>query len=98
MKRQPLIRLIPDIHHKGEVIRIEFAYNRVLIEKVKQVPGARWSVSKKCWYLSAKNFRLRDFYSMLKEDAYIDYSALTTNEKYKKPLVAISYCHDSIKI
>jgi integrase/recombinase XerD len=76
MTHLPLIQLIPDIRFNEKIIRIEFAYNRALIEKVKQLPGARWSASKRCWYVAREKFTLNDLFKAVRGAAFIDYSPL----------------------
>jgi integrase/recombinase XerD len=40
------------IQHKGtERLKIEFGYDKELIERVKQIPGAQWSQSLKAWHI-----------------------------------------------
>ena len=42
---------ILDKHNDKNVIFLKFAYDTSLIKQVKQMVGARWSNSKKCWYV-----------------------------------------------
>jgi integrase/recombinase XerD len=43
--------LEPDQHHGEAVILLRFPFDRELVERVRQLPGARWSRSKKAWYV-----------------------------------------------
>ena len=47
----PVMQLMLGYHHKTEKIFIDFAYNSKLIHAVNQVPGARYSNSKKSWHM-----------------------------------------------
>ena len=85
MANQPQITLTPGIHREAEIIRIEFEYNRPLVEKVKQVPGARWSASKKCWYVAKDTFKLNDLFTAVRGAAFIDYSLLK-KKRQQEPL------------
>lgn len=79
LSEKPNIKLDRAYHQKQEVITISFAYNRPLIEALKSKTRARWSLSKQYWYLPAQSFDLSAFFSELKADASIDYSALQQN-------------------
>lgn len=40
------------IQHRGENrIKIEFKYNTESIEKLKMIPGCRWSLTHKSWHI-----------------------------------------------
>lgn len=69
---------------KGEaIVRIEFPYNREIIEAVRQKTTAAWSAGLGCWYIPESKFQLNRFFTELKPVAYIDYSQLskTTGRK-----------------
>lgn len=46
------IEYIPAIHDNKSVILIKFPYNAALVQWVKQFKGAKWSQSKKAWYVT----------------------------------------------
>jgi integrase/recombinase XerD len=46
------IKLSIDKHDGEERLFAEFSYNRDLIQTIKQVPGARWSQTKKKWHFN----------------------------------------------
>lgn len=48
----PEVKLRKIIHKRKLCIAIVFTYDFGLIQKVKSIPGATWSASKKCWYIS----------------------------------------------
>ncbi|MBP9078939.1 MAG: site-specific integrase [Flavobacteriales bacterium] len=41
----------PDLHKGEAVILLRFPYDKTLVERVRQLPGARWSKTKKAWYV-----------------------------------------------
>ncbi len=47
---QPHIKLIRSNHQYMEVVQFIFDYNEDLIKILRQLPGAKWSSSMKCWY------------------------------------------------
>lgn len=80
---KPKIVLHNGIHRGQAVIKIEFAYNRPLIDAVKAKTKALWSTSMRCWYIAANEFNLSDFFTTMKPLAYIDYSLLKQDERRK---------------
>jgi hypothetical protein len=58
MNSLPQILLSRDIHAGDQVILIRFEYNQRLIELVRQISGAKWSQSKKSWYINNEVFNL----------------------------------------
>ena len=81
MAPKPCITLSKGTHHEEPVVKVEFAYNLPLINKIKKLPGTRWSVSQKWWYVPEKDFDLGDFFAALREDAFVDYSALSKKKR-----------------
>jgi len=44
--------MVEAVKHRGEKrIKLVFSYNTELIAKVRQIPGARWSRTMKCWHV-----------------------------------------------
>lgn len=84
MKTKPNINLAQDFHHGKAVVTLRFGYNQELINRIKNIGGARWSQSKKCWYFIQGDFHLPTVYEALKSVAYVDVSALKTNSKTNK--------------
>src|SRR5690554_1624686 len=79
---------------KGEaIVRIEFPYNKEIIEAVRQKTTAAWSASLGCWYIPENKFQLSRFFTELKPVAYIDYSQLGKTIGRKSDATAKpSYC------
>ena len=68
------------LHHRGDdQIGLYFEYNPELIAAVKKLDGARWSASKRCWYVPSERFFVSDFFNKFKSLAYIDYSGINSN-------------------
>lgn len=84
MKTKPNINLAQDFHHGKAVVTLRFGYNQELINRIKNIGGARWSQSKKCWYFIQGDFHLPTVSEALKSVAYVDVSALKTNSKTNK--------------
>ncbi len=58
------------------VVQIEFPYNKQLIDVIRQKTNAAWSANLGCWYIPESNFNLGNFFTALKDVAYIDYREL----------------------
>ncbi len=78
---KPKISLNYDMHKGARIVALHFGYNRVVIDKIKKISGARWSQSKKYWYIKEKEFILSQVFNMLKDIAYIDYSQIKSFKK-----------------
>jgi hypothetical protein len=59
------IILKPIEHRNQQCIGLYFDYNREIINTVKTIKGARWSQTKKCWYVPYKKDYLPDLQSKL---------------------------------
>jgi integrase/recombinase XerD len=73
---KPQITLAFDEHRNSEVVSLCFEKDFELISKVKSIPGAAWSQSRKFWYINKADFQLNQVFEKLKPVAYLDYSAL----------------------
>lgn len=76
MTRKLLITLSRDVHLNKEVICIRFDFNREIISQLKSNTQAKWSSSGGFWYVNEEDFVLNDFFSIMKEYAFINYSGL----------------------
>lgn len=76
MNARPQIRLRSAIHRQQNIVRIEFAYNRELMDVLKQNMPVVWSSTMKCWYLPMRDFELHYFFETLRHHAYINYDDL----------------------
>lgn len=70
------IVLIPGYLQNELIVKIQFAFNKKIIEIIKSLPGRRWNKESRYWYIPQKSFDLALFIDKLKANAFIDYSAL----------------------
>ncbi len=78
------------LHHEGsERLFIEFSYHKELVEAIKEIPGRRWSRSKKMWHIAPTN----KTYVLLKEKtkglANLDDSDLRKQIQEKKSVFSV---------
>ncbi len=78
---KPKITLAFDEHRKQAVVSLCFEKDSTLIGKVKALPNARWSQSRKFWYIPKEAFDLHTVFEVLNPLAYLDYSAIRDIEK-----------------
>ena len=81
LNQLPNITLKKDIHQNISIIRIEFLYNLNIMDILRENTGAKWSKTLRCWYLPESDFHLGLFFSIFKDQAFIDYSALKIKQK-----------------
>lgn len=77
------IKLEAASHHNKPVVFFQFTYDKELITHCKAI-GARWSLSKKQWYISQEEFDLKSVFERFKGIAWLDYKNATY--KLNKPL------------
>jgi len=88
---KPEITLSTATHRETAVVKVEFAYNRELIDALKARTNARWSANMNCWYIPKDKFDLGKFFTAMRPLAWIDYSAVKNNsekieeEKHPRP-------------
>jgi len=80
MQKQKII-LTNEIHQNNPVVSFVFEKDATLINKVKTLPGARWSQSRRFWYIPKEQFTLSMVFDALQPVAYLDYSALKGGQK-----------------
>jgi len=66
------------------VVSLVFGKETTLIDRVKTLPGARWSQSRKFWYIPKEQFNLSMVFDALQPVAYLDYSALKDSGNHQK--------------
>lgn len=76
LNEKPKIKLSTAIHREQPVVKLEFSYNRNLIDELKAKTHAVWSANMNCWYIPKEKFVLGDFFTDMKPVAWIDYSAV----------------------
>ncbi len=74
------VKLIKDQHRGQEILKLEFEYDKLLIEKVKAI-GCKWSQSKKCWYLPFEQEGYKKVIGVFKGVAWVDATALFEGKK-----------------
>lgn len=79
--RKPTITLAFDEHRSREVVSLRFEKNFEVINKVKTIPGAEWSQSRKFWHIPKEDFNLGKVFDVLSPVAYLDYSAIKNPER-----------------
>ena len=92
MNEKPKITLSNATHRQQPVVKVEFSFNRELIDELKVRTNARWSATMNCWYIPKDQFELGEFFTAMKPLAWIDYSAVKTNnlpesEKEVRPVI-----------
>ncbi|HQQ02980.1 MAG TPA: site-specific integrase [Bacteroidales bacterium] len=79
--QKPQITLANALHQDNPVVSLVFEKDATLINHVKTLPGARWSQSRKYWYIPKEQFNLSRVFDVLKPVAYLDYTALKEHAK-----------------
>jgi site-specific recombinase XerD len=85
LNETPKITLSTATHRETPVVKIEFVYNRELIDALKANTNARWSANMNCWYIPKDQFVLGDFFAAMKPVAWIDYSAVKNKNSRRPP-------------
>lgn len=75
MTRQTVV-LEPSEHRNQQVILIKFSWDKMLIGLVKEIPGSKWSSTKRCWYIPRASYNLNQIFNLFKDHARVDYTAL----------------------
>ncbi len=82
--QKPGITLSNAHHQDNPVVSLVFEKDTTLINRVKTIPGARWSQSRKYWYIPKEQFNLAKVFDTLQPVAYLDYSALKASPGRQK--------------
>jgi integrase/recombinase XerD len=61
-------------HRGAKVVLFYFEKDKELIEKIREMPGARWSATKGCWYCPQESFELNSLMRAMKGLAWVDYA------------------------
>lgn len=80
MNNKPNIILSFAEHNQAPVVKVVFAFNQPIINKLKETTNARWSATQNCWYIDREEFHLNQFFENFRGIAYIDYSGLKTEK------------------
>ena len=79
------------MHRKQKRIALYFHFNKDLIEIIKQIPGRRWSKTKKCWHVPfdtdfleiQKSFPIVKFQKTEKDNAVLKAKIIIDKENNK---------------
>lgn len=74
------------IHKDESRLMLTFKYDPDLVKLVKQIEGAQWSNSNKCWYLPDRSDMLSRLFTLFRGVAYLDYADM----KSKIPQVPVA--------
>lgn len=80
MNNKPNIILSFAEHNQAPVVKVVFAFNQPIINKLKETTNARWSATQNCWYIDREEFHLNQFFENFRGIAYINYSGLKTEK------------------
>jgi hypothetical protein len=61
-------------HRDIEVVFLRFDGDEALINQIRSNYDARWSATKRMWYVPASEFELNGFMRLMKGLAWVDYS------------------------
>jgi integrase/recombinase XerD len=81
LNETPKITLSTATHREQPVVKVEFAYNRELIDELKARTNARWSATLNCWYIPKDKFNLGKFFTAMRPVTWIDYSAVLNHSE-----------------
>lgn len=88
MTTKTLVTLELAVHREQEVVLLKFDWNSQIVSTLKEIPGAFWSKTMKCWYIPRYSFDLNYVYNQLKLYAFVDYSAIKHINFNKKTTLA----------
>jgi hypothetical protein len=66
------VKLSHLFHNQTKQIRLDFNYDPVLVEDVKEIKGMKWSKANKCWYIFNNKENLKAIFDTLKGKVQID--------------------------
>lgn len=101
-KQKPRIELIPGYLNGEPIVKINFKYDKGIIETIKTIPGRMWNQQDRNWYLSRNSMNLPLFLSRLSPLAEVDHSALESDisevpPQYLEMLIRKRYSPNTIK-
>ena len=102
---KPQIRLLPGYLDGISIIKINFGFNKKIIEIIKTIHGRRWNREGKYWYINKYSFSQEIFLSKLEQVADVDFSGLESGtqcatevpHKYLEKLIRKRYSPNTIK-
>lgn len=79
------LELIPGYLNDELIVKLNFKYNRDFIAIIRTLPGRRWNIEDRYWYLHQRHFKLAKLIEALEKHADIDYSALQAFDDGVRP-------------
>lgn len=87
---KPEIRILPGNHRSMDVVFLQFPKDDELIKIIRENYDAKWSASKKMWYVLASQFELHEFMQLMKGKAWVDYSRIRKSNILKNEVTSNS--------
>ena len=81
------VELKPLYHRKQECIAVVFKHDTVINTIVKKIPGIKWSVSNKCWYIGCTKEQYMLLATALQAKALLQTNQLKTYLQQRKAIV-----------
>ena len=98
----PEVKITIKLHKKAHRLLIGFAYNTILLKRIKLLSGANWSPSLKSWYINYDEDALKSIHEVFYSYARINDNAVNfsiiNRTKYIKRVRQISEVHRTILI
>lgn len=86
MEKLPIIYLEQKVHRKTEQLLIKFKYHQKLINLIKSVDGALWSISLKSWYLKDTDKNLQLIINLFRGITEVNTSKIPKKKIFKRNL------------
>lgn len=83
MKKLPIITVIKQFHRNVEYLFLKFDYNPILIDIVKKIEGARWSATRKSWYIRNHSENLTFLTELFRNIAFVDISGVINSKQQR---------------
>lgn len=77
MAGKKTVKIEPLYHRGQECLAIHFPFDRTIIGAVKQLDGAAFSKTHRCWYVAQRNSLLGEIMKVMKGVAWVDYGSLS---------------------
>ncbi len=78
--QKPNVTLSKSVHKQNQIIKISFAKNDTVQNKLKEVNGLRWSKTLASWYVPLNAYPYTHLYTLLKDVAYVDYKQFLVSD------------------
>ncbi len=92
------IHLSADKHHNKEIVVIQFDYNTEIVSLLRQHFAARWSQTKKCWWIARTDFDYKKFKELFCPLAEIILPPQKQKDKSTDQLLPANYLEKLIRV